>query len=74
MKIGLAGYGKMGKIIEEIAIEIENTKYNLWIWADEDITLSSEDGKKSYIGLFTGSLITNWLKRDAFKRIKLLIG
>jgi hypothetical protein len=60
--------------IQEILIEIENTEYKLWIWGDEDITLSSEDGKKSYIGLFTGTLITKWLKRDAVKRIKLLIG
>ena len=60
--------------IQEIIIEIESTKYKLWIWGDEDITLSSEDGKKSYIGLFTGTLITKWLKRDAVKRIKLLIG
>lgn len=60
--------------LHEIIIEIESAKYQLWLWYNRDITLSSEDGKESYIGLFTGSPITSWLKRDAIKRIKLLIG
>lgn len=60
--------------IQEILIEIEGIKYKLWLWSGGDITLSSEDCKKSYIGLFTGSPITNWLRKDSVKRINSLIG
>lgn len=64
--------------IEDVEIEVEGNRYQLWIWNNEDITLSSlnEDDMKNkdYIGLFTGSPITRWLKRDSIRRIRLLIG
>jgi hypothetical protein len=64
---------KSGYHTDEIDIEIQGTKYKLWIWNDEDITLSSERGEINYIGLFTGDRITKWLKNDSVERLKKLV-
>jgi len=61
--------------IIDLTVRIKGEEYTIWIYPEpeDNMTLSSVDHDRNYIGLFTGSVTTKWLKRDAIRRLNNLL-